>query len=661
LVAGCERCNGEAELAYDGSADAWLCPDCVGEERGARRDGSGSLPPLQPLLPAQRESGGRGGRGGSDSGGRASGTSPLSWLRKATQAAVIGWLAREVPSTSKAEAVAKLELLEARVAEEVPDAAEALALIRRVLAQLSAARDDRPWRSPPGDLLEVSVEAWQTIIAWGSPTDPRRFLASFGDAVVRLQRFDNGALGTTVLDVNRMVNLLARVARWGRCDKLMLEFLKLLAGALSDERVLDLAYSPCPPPRVVAQNLLADPERPLPVLERVVEVPVLAPDGSVHEVPGYDRSSRCFYAPAPELDVPPVPEYPTPTEVARARTLILDELLADFPFVSDSERAHAVAFMLLPFVRVLIDGPTPLHLFEAPTPGTGKTLLVEALAVPALGGRRLAMMGECRDPDEWRKRLTAKLRSAPAFLVIDNLRRLLDSSALAMTITAGEVEDRLLGVSETVVLPVRCALAATANNPTLSDEMTRRSVRIRLDSGEEFPERRTGFRHADLLAWAWRQRGELVWATLVLARAWVARGSPGGPETPLGGFEEWTRVVGGILHHAEIPGLLANADELRAESQDTSASEFLAAAHEQVGSTDFMTAELVELGRLHLHLGDVGDAQTAQRLGRRMGELVDRPIGGLVLRRGTRGKGRRHWHIESVLPDSDSGPYIAGR
>jgi putative DNA primase/helicase len=129
-------------------------------------------------------------------------------------------------------------------------------------------------------------------------------------------------------------------------------------------------------------------------------------------------------------------------------------------------------------------------------------------------------MAEARDPDEWRKRLVAKLRNAPAYLV-DNLRRALDSGALAMTLTAGEIEDRLLGVSETVTLPVRCTLAATANNPQVSDEMARRSVRIRLDTGMEFPEQRDRFRHPDLLAWATDNRGRLVWAALDSpARGW---------------------------------------------------------------------------------------------------------------------------------------------
>ena len=576
---------------------------------------------------------------------------PLAWLETATRVQILAWIAAEVPSGSKAEAVSKLKLLDGRVRAEAPGAALALSMIAKLIARLEGEPDGRPFLSPPGDLLEVTVRTWETIVAWGLPHDPRRFLARFGDAIVRLERSDTGALGTMPLDSKRTVNLLARVARWGRIDPALLVVVRMLASKLTDAHESDLIAAiaaPQPPPLIVAQNLLADPEMPLPVLERVVEVPVLAPDGTVHEQPGYDPSSRCFYAPTRGLDVPPVSERPTAGDLAHAKELILDDLIGDFPFVTDAERAGAVAFLLEPFVRVLIDGSTPLYLFEAPTPGTGKTLLVEALAVPTLGSRRLTLMAEARDPDEWRKRLTAKLRNAPAFLVIDNLRRALDAGALAMTLTAGVVEDRLLGVSETVTLPVRCTIAATANNPTLSDEMARRTVRIRLDSGLERPEQREAFRHPNLLAWAREHRGELIWAALTLARAWAANGRPAGPEKPLGSFEAWTQVIGGILHIAGIEGLLANAADLRAESQDTTHADLLQAVHAAKGDGDFSSAEIVSIATPIVGLGDVSDQVAAQRLGTRLRDMVDRPISGLVLRRGSNPHGSRRWRVASL-------------
>jgi hypothetical protein len=52
----------------------------------------------------------------------------------------------------------------------------------------------------------------------------------------------------------------------------------------------------------------------------------------------------------------PVPDDPTLQQIAAARSLLLDDLLGEFPFVSEAERAHALALLLLPFIRPMISG-----------------------------------------------------------------------------------------------------------------------------------------------------------------------------------------------------------------------------------------------------------------------------------------------------------------
>jgi hypothetical protein len=96
-------------------------------------------------------------------------------------------------------------------------------------------------------------------------------------------------------------------------------------------------------------------------------------------------------------------------------------------------------------------------------------------------------MVEGRDEDEWRKRLTAKLREIPSILLIDNLRRQLDASSVAAALTAPYWEDRVLGKSEMVRFPIRCVWIATGNNPQFSNEIARRMVRIRLDPTRTSP------------------------------------------------------------------------------------------------------------------------------------------------------------------------------
>jgi hypothetical protein len=50
-----------------------------------------------------------------------------------------------------------------------------------------------------------------------------------------------------------------------------------------------------------------------------------------------------------------------------------------------------------------------------------------------------------------------------------------------------------------------------------------------------------------------------------MVRAWVVAGRPAGYETIMGGFEEWTEIIGGILHYSGIFGFLDNNNLLHAE------------------------------------------------------------------------------------------------
>jgi hypothetical protein len=180
----------------------------------------------------------------------------------------------------------------------------------------------------------------------------------------------------------------------------------------------------------VIKSLLATPDPALPVLAGIVTAPVFGRNGSLLTEPGYHPDARLLYHPPPGFSLPPIPAKPSAEEIAAARSLLLDELLGDFPFTGEAERAHALCLLLLGFVRPMIEGPTPLHMIEKPTPGTGATLMVDAIAT-VLTGSSASVMTEGRDDDEWRKRLTAKLRQLPVLLLIDNLRQELDSAALA--------------------------------------------------------------------------------------------------------------------------------------------------------------------------------------------------------------------------------------
>jgi hypothetical protein len=179
-------------------------------------------------------------------------------------------------------------------------------------------------------------------------------------------------------------------------------------------------------------------------------------------------------------------------------------------------------------------------------------------------------MTEAKSDEEWRKRLTAKLRESPSLVVFDNLTRRLDSQALAAMLTAPHWEDRILCSSQNLRLTVSCVWIATANNPQVSREMARRLVRIRLDPNVEQPWTRSEFRHPELIAYVQDHRSKLVAACLTLWQAWIAEGRPSGARI-LGSFEDWSKVMGGVLAVAGVEGFLGNLDAMMEASDEEGA------------------------------------------------------------------------------------------
>lgn len=327
----------------------------------------------------------------------------------------------------------------------------------------------------------------------------------------------------------------------------------------------------CAPPMAVVHDIESTLHLPdIPILDAVVTCPVATPDGEIIVRPGYHAVCRLWYQPAPDLELPPEVPRLSNAAVRNARQFIEDNLFIDFPFGAASDRAVAWACMILPFLRRMIDGPTPLHLFHAPAPGSGKTLLALCAMVPAMG-RHLPepMTIDCEEP-EMRKRITSALIEARTAVLLDNLGqgRQLGSSSLASVLTARMWSDRLLGQSRLMSVPVECIWMATANNPRLSDEMVRRTVTCGLDSGLARPHMRRIFKHERILSWALAHRSLLVQAILTLIRAWQLEGQPRG-DAHLGMYEAWAQVVDGVLRVAGIDGLAQAIERFQGVPTDT--------------------------------------------------------------------------------------------
>jgi len=492
----------------------------------------------------------------------------------------------------------------------VGDGTAVVALLERWVATMPkpTSADDpleaRPTFDVTGDLGEMVDEAWAAILSANKvPTIFRR-----GALPVRLERDDDNLLMTKILTEDRTRLALSRCSRWMRQTR---------------SGLIEVI-----PPIAVVEGVLASPDPVLPVLDRITEVPTFTPSGRIRQEPGYDPDARTYYDPPSGLEVPGVSERPTASEIARARALILEDLLGDFVFASEADRAHAVALLLLAFAREMVDGPTPLHNVEAPSIGTGKTLMVKVALMPA-HGKTIAAMAEARDEDEVRKRLAAKIFAAAQVIFVDNVRRKMDSGALASALTAyPRWEDRILGKSEAKGTAVRCTWVSTGNNPTFSAEIMRRSVRIRLMTTDARPWLRTGFKYPNLLGWALDNRGRLIWAALTLIQAWVVAGRPAFRGRLLGGFDDWSRVMGGVLETVGIPGFLGNLEEFYAEVDEETEQlrEYLGVWWTRMQDKPMLSTELVNLPSLPDEILDVEAEKRPWRLGKWLRNLKDKPI-----------------------------------
>lgn len=387
---------------------------------------------------------------------------------------------------------------------------------------------------------------------------------------------------------------------------------------------------------------------PLPELLRVVESPYFTATRELHATPGYHAKTKTYYyANGTKLAVH-LPDRPTQAQADHALTLLRDEWLADFPFASDADKTHAICLFLQPFIRTWFT-TTPLYDIEAPKAGTGKTKLVDNLAMVFLG-RAPAHVTEQTTDDAWEKLITSLMLQNASYVLIDNVANIIKSPHINTILTSDVWQGRILGRSEAPTLPNLATWVMTANNPRMSDEIQRRCIRIRLVAETDRPNLRSGFKHPRLEQWTLAHRAKLIEAALLLIQRYIDAGEPKpSKEVTLGSFEEWAQVMAGICEVNRIPDFLANAETFYEETvaeHDGQFTDFVSAWFDQYQTTEVKAGELYASllkgnpmagiePTCALSLGDQNESGQITRLGlilkQRRGQVfnigtADRPI-----------------------------------
>jgi putative DNA primase/helicase len=311
------------------------------------------------------------------------------------------------------------------------------------------------------------------------------------------------------------------------------------------------------PPKDVVKTLVERGYRlKLPVLVGVVNCPQLAANARILDEPGYDAATGMFYDPRGAI-FPAVAKSPTLADAMTAKDRLL-RLYHTFDFQSEKDRAVAMSLVLTRLARIGM-ATAPLHAYDAPTAGSGKSMLVDIASVIATG-ERATVFAQGGKLEEFEKRLSVQLMMGRQIIAIDNITQELDGDLLNQSITQEKVDLRILGQSRAVTTRCSTVNTATGNNLKLVGDLTRRALIARLDPKTDRPELRQ-FNYHPLID-ARENRGELVAAALTIMKAYHVAGRPNRPPQ-LQSFEEWSDTVRGAMMCIGLEDPVKTQDTLR--------------------------------------------------------------------------------------------------
>lgn len=393
---------------------------------------------------------------------------------------------------------------------------------------------------------ELINATWKVVIEENNPENIFRNASS----VVML--FDNEKrLEMIQVDQTKMFGHLVRIADWYEDSY------------RSVNKVPMLMSDPSTPPKDLVKDLLAFVHSDLPRLTSVLEAPTFGKNGQLVCEPGYNRTNGIYLDPKRILKIPQVVF--ESVDVAKKRISFLkEEVFCDFPFASETDFTHLIAILVTGIVREMIEGPTPLFIINATSPGSGKSLLAELVSL-ILTGSASEARAIPKSEEEMRKSITSELMRGPRLVLYDNADQeseKIHSPTLAAVLTSTIWTDRILSQSKMTSVENRTLWLLTGNNVGLTSELFRRSVQVKLEPNTSKPwERQSNdFKHANIKSWVCANRGEIMTNLLTICNSWVESGAKPSTKT-IGSFEAWANIVGGIIEHIGLNGFLDSKNE----------------------------------------------------------------------------------------------------
>lgn len=299
---------------------------------------------------------------------------------------------------------------------------------------------------------------------------------------------------------------------------------------------------PTDPPNAVASRILAKRgERGFKTIKAVATAPTMTPSGRLIGSPGMDDETGILLL--ADEPWPEIPMLPTSDQVRKAYELIWKPF-EKFPFPAGEKAKHEsvlLAAILTAAVRSCLK-TAPGFGFDAPTAGSGKTLLARSLGILATG-KEPDVSPAPEDEAEFRKRIFTQLLRGAGSVLIDNLTGALDSAALAAVMTAEELTDRILGTMTSATVANRALWLLSGNNLRLVGDLNRRFMIARIDPAMEASEVYQRTFDLDPADYCRRHRIEMIAAALTIFRGYIAAGRPNVVKGSFASFDDWSATV----------------------------------------------------------------------------------------------------------------------
>lgn len=237
---------------------------------------------------------------------------------------------------------------------------------------------------------------------------------------------------------------------------------------------------------------------------------------------GYNATTQLFGVFDPRQFAIPEPTI----DAAKAALALIEELIGEFHFVSETDRAAALAGIFTAVVRASLPHAPAFHV-RAPVFGSGKTYLCEligAFAGPAANHK----VSYPTTSEEATKVILALLMRSPAVIEFDDMDSdWIPHGVIKRTLTAEKITERILGVSKIATVSTRVLFLGSGNNVGPVRDLLRRVLTIHLDPRIPTP---AAMRYSGMPVDKVRKnRSVYVAAVLTVIQAWRKAGMPRAP------------------------------------------------------------------------------------------------------------------------------------